>query len=229
MMLIVCMRLRDPSVMQSQLYPVGDSEYFRGSIFNLKDIFGIVKCKIIAPDIYAPILLTQTSDGRIIAPVGSWTGWYCTEELKLAHKYGYQIEVLEGYHWKDSDIIFSDYVNKLYDLSRSGRLTYNKSDSRNFICKLLLNSLYGPLRDKFGMSPVVTEYSFYTKEEMEEDGIFSYKDLLNLGNYVMIGIESTKNSLKDLKHSKENKKKYNLLQISTLPSGADSYLHYCLR
>lgn len=60
-----------PYVMQSKPYPIGFSKYFRGSIFSLNDIFGIVKCNIIAPDIYAPILLTKTADGRIIAPTGS--------------------------------------------------------------------------------------------------------------------------------------------------------------
>lgn len=140
-----------PSMMQSKPYPIGYSEYFRGSDYSLSEIFGIIKCNIIAPDnLYAPILLTKTADSRVIAPTGSWTGWYCTEELKLAKSYGYEIEVIEGYHWPESDIIFRDYVNTLYDL----RLTYPKTDSRNFICKLLLNSLYG----KFGMSPTLTQY-----------------------------------------------------------------------
>jgi hypothetical protein len=65
------------------------------------------------------------------------------------------------------------------------------------------------------MSPVITEYSFYTEEEIIEDEIFTYKDLLNLGNYFMVGQELTKNSLKRLKESREKKEKYNLLQIST--------------
>lgn len=202
-----------PYVMQSKPYPVGYSEYFWGNILSLSEIFGIVKCNIIAPDIYAPILLTKTVDDKVIAPIGSWTGWYCSEELKLAQRYGYQIEVIEGYHWSNQEIIFSEYVNKLYDL----RLTYPKSDSRNFICKLLLNSLYG----KFGMSPIVTEYSFTTEEtfdqDIKEDIIerLDYKDIVKLGKYIMLGQESTNNSLEVLKRCQENKKRYNLLQIST--------------
>lgn len=60
-----------PYVMQSKPYPVGYSEYFWGNILSLSEIFGIVKCNIIAPDIYAPILLTKTVDDKVIAPIGS--------------------------------------------------------------------------------------------------------------------------------------------------------------
>jgi len=56
--------------MKSNKYPVGASEYFVGGLFKLKDIFGIVKCNLIAPDLYAPILLTKTADGKIIAGLG---------------------------------------------------------------------------------------------------------------------------------------------------------------
>jgi hypothetical protein len=89
-----------PYAMKTNLYPVGESYYFEGPIGRLDDMFGIVLSKITAPDnLYAPILLTKDVRGRTLAPIGSWTGWYCSEELKLAVKYGYQVEVIKGYHW----------------------------------------------------------------------------------------------------------------------------------
>ena len=90
-----------------------------------------------------PLLHTKIKD-MSIAPVGTWTGWYFSEELKLALKLGYTFEVLEGVLFERGNI-FKKYVSTLYKLRKS----FKKDDPRNMICKLLLNSLYG----KFGMSP----------------------------------------------------------------------------
>jgi hypothetical protein len=58
--------------MKSRQYPIGPSSYFEGSILKLNEIFGIVLSKVTAPDdLYAPILLTKDSKGKIIAPTGS--------------------------------------------------------------------------------------------------------------------------------------------------------------
>lgn len=203
-----------PYVMSANEYPTGPSSYFKGKIFKLENMFGIVKVKVEAPDnLYAPILLTKTDDGKVIAPIGSWTGWYCTEELKLAKKYGYKFEMLEGYHWPNKNFIFKEYVDTLYNI----RLSYEKTDPRNLICKLLLNSLYG----KFGMNPKVSAFYFYNSAEALEkksDGSWDEEDWLNLdkiGNYYVKELEETKNSLFWLNIAEEKKERYNLMQIST--------------
>jgi hypothetical protein len=60
-----------PYVMMKNNYPVGQTIKFIGAK-NLDEIFGIIKCRVTTPtDIYVPILLTQTIDGRVIAPVGT--------------------------------------------------------------------------------------------------------------------------------------------------------------
>jgi hypothetical protein len=62
-----------PSVMKKFPYPVGNYEFFEG-FEDLKDLFGIVYCKIVAPkNIYAAILLTRVH-GKTIAPTGAWYG-----------------------------------------------------------------------------------------------------------------------------------------------------------
>jgi hypothetical protein len=196
-----------PYVMKSNKYPIGDSSYFWGDIKQLKDIFGIVHCKVTAPNnLYTPILLTRRI-GRTIAPLGSWEGWYCSEELKLAERYGYEIEVIEGHHWESMEYIFSEYVDTLYNY----RLSFDKTDPRNMICKLLLNSLYG----KFGMSPTVMEYSVLSKELGEEFFDDDDDDIQVIGDVLVKGVETTKNSLREYKYNEERRKHTNLLQIST--------------
>ena len=145
-----------PYVMKNFPYPVGRGIYFNGTR-PLSSLFGIVYAAITSPkDLYAPILLTKTNGYDTIAPLGSWSGWYSSEELKNAEKYGYNISVLEGYHWSERAYIFGEFVDTLYNL----RQTFDRRDPRNLICKLLMNSLYGPLRDRFGLSPRQEEYSF---------------------------------------------------------------------
>ena len=67
-------------------------------------------------------------DGSTIAPLGTWQGWYFTEELKNSIKYGYSFEVIEGYIYERKNI-FKDFVTKLYQQ----RMNYSKKDPRNLM------------------------------------------------------------------------------------------------
>jgi len=168
-----------PFVMKSNPYPVGRGIYFKGNR-PLSEIFGLVYCKVTTPtNIFAPILLTRKGDSTI-APTGSWSGWYFTEELKNAEKYGYSFEVFEGYHWSEKAYIFTGFVDTLYKL----RLSYKKGDPRNLICKLIMNSLYG----RFGLSPVFEDFYFEEQGEKElvnridlkSNSLYSYNKLNNI-------------------------------------------------
>lgn len=68
------------------------------------------------------------------------------------------------------------------------RLSYAKSDPRNLICKLLLNSLYG----KFGMDPHLTEWTL-----MATSAVPYLKsapvDIIDLGIKALVGTEVIKN------------------------------------
>jgi hypothetical protein len=152
--------------MAKNLYPVGQGIFFNGNR-DLDSTFGIVFANIKCPkDIYAPILLTKLNN-ITIAPTGNFSGYYCTEELKNAIKYGYEVEVTHGYHWETKADIFSNYVNTLYKL----RLNFPKSDPRNLICKLLLNSLYG----RFGLNVVFEELTF--NEKLESNLLHDIKNI----------------------------------------------------
>ena len=45
-------------------------------------------------------------------PTGTWSGWYHSNELKNAEKYGYKFKILEGYLFEGA-LIFKDYIDKL--------------------------------------------------------------------------------------------------------------------
>jgi hypothetical protein len=52
---------------------------------------------------------------RTLAPLGKWTGVIFSEELDNAEYSGYEFKVLKGYTF-DSDFIFKDFVNDLYEI-----------------------------------------------------------------------------------------------------------------
>ena len=136
-----------PSSMLKQMMPIGKVKFFTGDIFKFNpDAFGFFFCKIEAPDkIKHPIVQThvKTESGiRTMSPIGTWTDYIFSVELKNAEKYGYKFQILEGYLFERENI-FKDYVTTLFGI----RMQYPKSDPMNFIAKLLLNSLYG----RFGM------------------------------------------------------------------------------
>jgi hypothetical protein len=89
---------------------------------------------------------------------GEWIGWYSTNELKNAIKFGYLFEVLEGYIFKAEDL-FSKYIEKLYNM----KATSPKNSPKYQIAKLLLNSLYG----RFGMAPIMNHSEIVQKQNMD--------------------------------------------------------------
>jgi hypothetical protein len=139
-----------PSVMSKFPSPTGKIKRFKGNILKYNsDAFGFFNVKIITPkNLKTPILQTRikTPKGGImtVAPLGEWTGWYFSEELKNAISYGYSFEVIHGYTF-EKEFIFKEYVAELYNMKKN-----SLKDTPNYIIsKLLLNGLYG----RFGMNP----------------------------------------------------------------------------
>jgi hypothetical protein len=145
--------------------PTGSPIHFVGNIYNSVNEskpFGFFKVNITAPcNINKPFLPTRinTNNGtRTIFPVGTWTGWYFSEELQNAKKYGYDFEVLEGYLFSKK-LIFSDYIDVLYKIKSES----DSSDPKYYIAKLLMNALYG----RFGLNPDFNVVKIVTSEESE--------------------------------------------------------------
>jgi hypothetical protein len=175
-----------PFVMKDNDYPVGNPTYFEGNIINADpNAFGFFYCKIIAPkDLKHPILQIhhKTKDGiRTVSPLGSFSGWFFSEELKNALSFGYKINLIKGYTFEKANI-FSGYINDLYSL----RLSYPKTDPMNYISKILLNSLYG----RFGMKEINEDIFLIEKRELDNfilrDNI---KEIIDFGKKLLLKID----------------------------------------
>ena len=179
-----------PAMMRQKFIPVGTPNYFEGAIPLFKSVFGFVEAHIITPTsdkLKHPILPVKyrNPNGVVstIFPFGSWTGWYFSEELKNAEKYGYKFKVLRGYTFKKG-LIFSPYIDQLYNIKKS-----STPDSPWYtMSKLLLNSLYG----RFGMNPVLDKSIIVDTNkllDLKKDGKVVITDCLPLGSKSLITLK----------------------------------------
>lgn len=149
-----------PSVMAKYSLPYGDIFYFNGDILKFKpDAHGFFLCNITTPeDMNRPLLQTRvkTDNGfRTVAPLGTWTDWIYSEEIKTYEKYGYKFNIKQGYTFEKRNL-FENYINEMYEIKKNTP----KSDPMFLISKLLQNSLYGRL----GMSPSLPKHSIVSSE-----------------------------------------------------------------
>lgn len=87
---------------------------FSGNFFKLDDIFGFVECIVEAPDNIEVPLLIARHNGKIIHPIGKWTGTYFSEEIKEVIKHGYKVKITKVYQFSRGKL-FEDYVNHFYE------------------------------------------------------------------------------------------------------------------
>jgi hypothetical protein len=112
----------------------GENNSFKNKI-NYENIndrpFGFFEVEIETPnDILNPILQTKLKGrgSRTIAPIGKWIGWYFSEELYNAEKYGYKFKVLRGYTFGKA-YIFPDYVDCLYTIKNKNMTSNDQLNS----------------------------------------------------------------------------------------------------
>lgn len=160
-----------PSTMSTRSYPtdmicefIGDLKTNNATNKLYENQCGIYKVRVNAPNIKHPILPTKIG-GTSIYGYGEWEGWYYSDEIKNAEKYGYKFEILGGYIFESKNI-FEGYIKDLYEIKENS----SKGTAMYLISKLLMNSLYG----RFGMN------TFLPKCEFLEDVEYSQQVELKL-------------------------------------------------
>ena len=85
-------------------------------------------------------LLPIKKDGKLLFCTGHGQGVYSRHEIEKAQELGYKIKFIRSWNFKQSEFLFSDYVDFWYDIKCKSK------GSKRSLAKLMLNSLYG----KFG-------------------------------------------------------------------------------
>ncbi len=104
-----------------------------------------------APDMKYPILPYRDEDLGIIYPTGIFSGFYYSDELLYASRYGYKIKIVKAYVISSSQVIFKDYVDFFFTKKKFATGHWGE------IAKLLLNSLTGKWAQKNGRARLVTK------------------------------------------------------------------------
>jgi hypothetical protein len=181
------------------------------NIFDSKFDASFIKAHVECPENIKVPLLQQIVDGKTIAGAGSWDGVFYIAELREATKLGYTIKPYEAIVFEGRNV-FSKYINDVYKM----RLTFEKSNPMNWICKQTMNSSYG----RFGMSPELSEISILDKEGLNEyNSTNPIEDIKYFGDdKVMVTRTITRNKTIDTENENHN------LQIS-LPIAAAITAH----
>jgi len=166
-----------PTGMKYLNFPTGKITHFicrnneSLSLLNKKYKLGIFRVNIECPkDLIHPIIPIKI-DHACVYPIGNWEGWYHSEELINAEKYGYKYEIIEGYLFESSSI-FKDYIDKLYEIKKNSL----PNTPHYMISKLLMNSLYG----RFAMNPHLLNHQIVNETEINNNK--SFEEKIDLGN-----------------------------------------------
>lgn len=104
--------------------------------------FGFFYCRIKTTNLYLGLLPVRKDLG-IIMPNGEWEGWYLSEELRFAQKNGYEIFVIDGYHFDKVYNVLDGYVQDFYKIKST-----SDSEVEKDVAKRMLNHLL----ERFGLS-----------------------------------------------------------------------------
>lgn len=158
-----------PFVMYENDYPISRPKKVKyHDVEEIENKSGIMECRIITPpDLDIPLLPFHRDDGRLIFPLGTWTGVYEFSLIKKALSYGYDITPLRTWEF-DSAPIFKDYVKRFYGLKTQS------SGAEKEIYKLLLNSLYGKWGERPDRKELITDPDISLEGLLPFDTIFGY-------------------------------------------------------
>ena len=94
--------------------------------------------EVTTPDYLEHPTRVMTDGGyRTVAPLGTWTDIYSSEEIYNAmDNFGYKFKILRGYLFSRG-LVFNDFINNFYDLKSLS----SRTSPRFFIAKLILNTL----------------------------------------------------------------------------------------
>ena len=74
---------------------------------------GIYRIKYITNKYLIDAILPRREEGRLIWSLKDGEGIYNSVDIDNALQHGYQIELLEGYYWNQTDMVFDNYIQYL--------------------------------------------------------------------------------------------------------------------
>lgn len=121
---------------------------------------GCVSCSVLHPDIYIGLLPSRIG-GKLVFPIGRFSGCWNFNELRFAISNGVTIETLQNFTFAEKMVSpFEKFVDNLYQGKFLAKVEGRALDEWKY--KYLLNNLYG----KFGQR--IDEKTIYLKDIVEQ-------------------------------------------------------------
>lgn len=130
-----------PSVMAANEYPLPASG--RWGKFDPSSE-GIISATVRVPDCYVPVLPFRlkkipSEKGKLIFPVGEFSGVWTAPEIRAAIKAGAEIKRVDwAYNYTEKGRPFQEWVNLIY-----GRREKSSDELEKYTLKLFMNSVFG--------------------------------------------------------------------------------------
>jgi len=81
------------------------------------DFFGFVKATVKVPEEEYLGILSIRSNGRLVCPIGTFEGFFFSEELRFAINHGYQIVAIsQAYSFDRGENLFKDLIVQLNEM-----------------------------------------------------------------------------------------------------------------
>lgn len=137
-----------------------------------------------SPECMYPLLPYRYSN-KLLFPTGSFTGWYTHVELREAMKHGYVVKkVHKTYYYEKTCNPFTDFVTDLYKKRQDYKLLGSPME---FVCKILMNSLYGKFGQKF-----VDKDNWIPKHTIDDIDVYDKFEII--GDFIRVVIKESKPS-----------------------------------
>lgn len=101
---------------------------------------GIYNCRVHAGDNVTFTFVPYRNKNNILWPKGKYNTVLPSITIDLARRYGYEIEVIDGYYFDGIEYIFDDFINGCETLERQQK---ERNTGAYIVYKILRNSLYG--------------------------------------------------------------------------------------
>ncbi|GAJ13197.1 unnamed protein product, partial [marine sediment metagenome] len=173
-----------PYVMKSFEYPTNLKS--TGKELSLEQLRAYLKTYSVIAEVLVdtpePCFAIKHS-GKLLFPIGEFRATLTSAELRYGLFYGY-IKQVGNYALYEKGCIFEDYVKFFYgkrqEFSKNGNKVYG------YLCKLMLNSLYGKFGQKSEVWKKVSmdyarEYDYWTEFDYETKETHTYRAV----NYVI--------------------------------------------
>ena len=100
---------------------------------------GIYRIEYITNKNLIDAILPRREEGRLKWDLKDSNGIYNSVDIDNALDQGYKIKIIEGYYWENTESVFDDYIDFLYQFKKNSK----KGTAQYTLAKLMMNGLYG--------------------------------------------------------------------------------------